>query len=60
MRVDAVGRFGAKMGEYEKDQEALQHLWDELMSDEEPEPFLASSSDSYDPPRRVIMIVTIP
>lgn len=37
------------MGSFEKDQQCLQKLMDELLSDEEPDPFEASSSDEYEP-----------
>ena len=33
-------------GSYEEQQRKLQHLWDSILSDEEPEPFEGSSSDS--------------
>lgn len=37
------------MGDYEKSQKYLQRMWDDVMSDEEPDPFTASSSESYQP-----------
>lgn len=37
------------MGDYERNQKYLQSLWNDVLSDEEPEPFPADSSDSYVP-----------
>lgn len=36
-------------GEYEKDLQRLQKLWNEILSDSEEEPFDGGSSDEYEP-----------
>lgn len=36
-------------GEYERDLQHLQKLWNEILSDSEEEPFDGGSSDEYEP-----------